>query len=100
MKRNYYIFHITTYERAAEARVLKYETFKSIILFALVAMRSDLSFLLWTYQPNYDVHEYTSYVSEVVVGGSEKTKGDLIEPKQIVINHEEQFSRLKKPIEK
>src|SRR5699024_7683212 len=90
----------TTYERAAEARDLKYETFKSIILIVLVAMSSVLSFLLWTYQPNYDVHENTSYVSEVDVGGSEKTKGELIEPKDIVFHHDDELSGFKKPIEK
>src|SRR5699024_4025664 len=93
-------FHFTTYERAAEARGLKYETFKSIILFALVVMSSVLSFLLWTYQPNYDVHEDTSYVSEVDVGGNEKTKGDLIKPKQIVFHHDEDVSGFNKQIEK
>jgi len=63
-------------------------------------MSSVLSFLLWTYQPNYDVHEDTSYVSEVDVGGNEKTKGDLIKPKQIVFHHDEDVSGFNKPIEK
>src|SRR5699024_9165639 len=99
-KRYKHIYHFTTYERAAEARDLKYETFKSIILIVLVAMSSVLSFLLWTYQPNYDVHENISYVSEVDVSGSKKTKGELIEPKDIVFHHDDELSGFKKPIEK
>lgn len=63
-------------------------------------MSSVLSFLLWTYQPKYDVHEDTSYVSEVDVGGTEKTKSDLIEPKQIMFHHDGQLSGFKKPIER
>lgn len=79
---------------------MKYETFKSIILFALVLLSSVFSFLLWTYQPKYDVLDDMSYVSEVDVGGSEKKKSDLIAPTQIIFHHDEAISGFTKPIER
>src|SRR5699024_6657571 len=63
---------------------MNYETIKSFILFVLVGVSFLLSFILWSYQPNYEKFYDTSYVSEVDVGEDEKTKNELVEPIKIV----------------
>jgi len=79
---------------------MNYETIKSFILFVLVGISFLLSFILWTYQPKYDLLYDTSYVNEVDVGGSEKTKNELIEPGRIIFHKDEQISGFKKPTER
>lgn len=66
---------------------MKYETVKSFILFVLVGISFLLSFILWSYQPNYEYFYDTSYVNEVDIGGSEKTKNEIIEPKEVIFRN-------------
>src|SRR5699024_10175843 len=47
-----------------------------------------LSFLLWSYQPNYEDFYDTSYVSEVDIGGEEKKKNELISPLNVIFHDE------------
>lgn len=65
---------------------MNYETIKSFILIVLVGISFLLSFILWSYQPNYDNVYDTSYVNEVDIGGSERVKSELIEPKEIIFH--------------
>lgn len=76
---------------------MNYETMKSFILFVLVGISLLLSFILWSYQPNYDYLNDASYVNEVDVGGQEKTKNELIEPTKIVFKNNEQINGFKDP---
>lgn len=62
------------------------EAIKTFILVVLVALSFLLSFIIWSYQPNYDFLYDASYVSEVDIGGSEKKKSELIKPSTIVFN--------------
>lgn len=78
---------------------MKYETVKSFILVLLVGLSVLLSFLLWTYQPKYDFLHDTSYVNEVDVGGSEKTKNEVIEPKSIVFHQHNSIAGFRKPVQ-
>lgn len=64
------------------------ETIKSIILFVLVGISFMLTYILWSYQPNYDYFYDASYVNEVDIGGVEKSRNELIQPKQIVFRNE------------
>lgn len=70
---------------------MNYETFKSFILFILVALSFFLSFLLWSYQPNYEDFYDTSYVSEVDIGGEEKKKNELISPLHVIFHYDHSF---------
>src|SRR5699024_12426676 len=79
---------------------MNYETIKSFILFVLVGISFLLSFILWTYQPKYDLLYDTSYVHDVDGGGSEKTKNELIQPGRIIFHTDEQISVFKKPTER
>src|SRR5690625_4753147 len=47
---------------------MSYETIKSFILVLLVGSSLFLSFILWTYQPNYELIYDASYVNEADVG--------------------------------
>lgn len=67
---------------------MKYETIKSFILFVLVGLSFLLTFLLWSYQPNYESFYDTSYISETDVGGLEKNKRELIVPLNIVFHND------------
>lgn len=66
---------------------MNYETIKSFILFVLVGISLLLSFILWSYQPNYDYFHDTNYVNEVDIGGQEKTKNELVEPIKMVFKN-------------
>ena len=79
---------------------MKYETIKSFILVVLVGVSFLLTFILWTYQPKYDQFYDTSYVNEVDVGGEEKTKNELIEPKSVMFHNGETVSGFSKPIDR
>src|SRR5699024_7898978 len=79
---------------------MNYETIKSLRLFVLVGISFLLSFILWTYQPKYDLLYDTSYVNEFDVGGSERTKNELNEPGRISFQKDEQRSVFKKPTER
>lgn len=62
------------------------ETIKSFILAVLVGISFLLSYILWSYQPNYDLFYDASYISEVDVGGNERTKSDLIKPEKMMFH--------------
>ncbi|MEI3604422.1 two-component system activity regulator YycH [Pseudogracilibacillus sp. SE30717A] len=68
---------------------MKYETVKSFILVVLVGISFLLSFILWSYQPNYENVLDTSYVNEVDIGGLERTKNEVVEPIEIVFRNGE-----------
>lgn len=79
---------------------MKYETVKSFILFVLVGISFLLSFILWSYQPNYDSFSDTSYVNEVDIGGAEKTKNELVEPIEIIFRNDEKIASFIDPMER
>src|SRR5699024_605823 len=60
------------------------ETIKTFILAVLVALSFLLSYILWSYQPKYEMFYDASYISEVDVGGDERTRNDLVRPSHIV----------------
>lgn len=62
------------------------ETVKSFTLFILVMISLFLSFLLWSYQPKYETIFDPSYVGEVDVGGTEKSKSDVIRPHKVTFH--------------
>lgn len=76
---------------------MNYESIKSFILFVLVGISLLLSFILWSYQPNYDIIYDTSYVNEVDIGGNEKTKNDLVEPIKVIFHNGAQSRSFSKP---
>ncbi len=71
---------------------MNYETLKSFILFVLVGISFLLSFILWSYQPNYENVLDTSYVNEVDIGGTEKTKNEVVEPIEIVFKNKDKVT--------
>lgn len=79
---------------------MKYETVKSFILVVLVGISFLLSFILWSYQPNYESLYNTNYVNEVDIGGNEKTKNELIEPTEIIFKDDEQFTSFMNPVDR
>src|SRR5699024_12631729 len=79
---------------------MKYETIKSFILVVLVGVSFLLSFILWTYQPKYDQFYDTSYVNEVEVGGEEKTKNELMEPRSVMFHNGETVAGSSKPVDR
>src|SRR5699024_1120818 len=68
------------------------EAIKTFILVVLVAISFLLSFILWSYQPNYEFLYDADYVGEVDIGGKERKKNELIKPNTIVF-HENGSSR-------
>src|SRR5699024_12626876 len=66
---------------------MKYESIKTFILVVLIFISFVLSFIVWSYQPNFESLSEESQVSEIDVGGEEKTKNELIEPIKIVFNN-------------
>lgn len=76
---------------------MNYESIKSFILVVLVGISLLLSFILWSYQPNYDYIYDTSYVNEVNIGGKEKTKNELVEPIKIIFHHEDRIRSFSDP---
>jgi len=68
------------------------EAIKTFILVVLVAISFLLSFILWSYQPNYEFLYDADYVGEVDIGGNERKKNELIKPNTIVF-HENGSSR-------
>src|SRR5690625_1036654 len=76
---------------------MSYETIKSFVLFLLVGISLFLSFILWSYQPNYEFIYDASYVNEVDVGGSERTKTELIQANNIVFIQDEHIFSFENP---
>src|SRR5690625_1281683 len=79
---------------------MSYETIKSFILVLLVGSSLFLSFILWTYQPNYELIYDASYVNEADVGGGERTKSDIIQANNILFIQNENIYSFSKPTEK
>lgn len=68
---------------------MKYETVKTFILVVLVGISFLLSFIIWSYRPNYEDYYDASYVNEVDVGGIELTKNDLIIPTEVIFRDDQ-----------
>src|SRR5699024_1406547 len=79
---------------------MNYETIKSFILVVLVGISFLLSFILWSYQPNYEDVYDTSYVNEVDIGGAEKTKNELVEPIEIIFRNGEKTKSFIDPMDR
>lgn len=62
------------------------ETIKSFILAVLVGLSFLLSYILWSYQPKYEMFYDSSYINEVDVGGKERKKNDLIKPAHVIFH--------------
>src|SRR5699024_15390 len=54
------------------------------ILVVLIAISLLLSFILWSYQPNYEYLYDVDYINEVDVGGDERARNELLKPNKIV----------------
>ena len=70
------------------------EMLKTFILGVLVALSFLLSYILWSYQPKYEMFYDADYISEADIGGKERTKNDLIRPKQIVFHNHQALQQL------
>lgn len=79
---------------------MKYETIKTFILVILVCLSLFLSFVLWSYQPNYDALSNPDYVNEVDIGGFERTKAELIEPIDALFHSDAGVYGFKRPTER
>src|SRR5690625_2925632 len=76
------------------------EAIKTFILIILVSTSFFLSYILWTYQPNFKELYNPDYVPEVDISGKVRTKSDVIEPSDIVFKIEEQFFGFQRPVER
>src|SRR5690625_445710 len=77
---------------------MSYEAIKSLILTLLIGTSIFLSFILWTYQPNYKQIYDTSYVNEANVGGREILKSELIKPQHILFKKRDEVYGFEKPL--
>src|SRR5690606_18543304 len=75
------------------------ETIKSFILFVLVGLSFLLSYILWSYQPKYEMFYDASYVNEVDVGGKENSKQELIQPSYIIFHREDEILGFASPVD-
>lgn len=62
------------------------ETIKSFILTVLVGLSFLLSYILWSYQPKYEMFYDSSYINEVDLGGEEFSQHDVMKPSQIIFH--------------
>ncbi len=79
---------------------MNYETIKTYLLVALIAMSIILSIAVWTYQPRYEKFEDPDYVSEINIGGKELTKQDIVQPTSILFYDKTQAYGFEKPEER
>lgn len=79
---------------------MKYETIKTFILVILVGTSLFLSFILWSYQPNYKSLSDPDYVNEVDIGGTDRTRAELIEPVDIAFHSTEDVFGFKRALER
>lgn len=75
------------------------ETIKTFILFVLVGLSFLLSYILWSYQPKYEMFYDASYINETDVGGKELTKQDLIKPSNIIFHYGDKILGFIRPID-
>lgn len=75
------------------------EVVKTYILTILVIISILLTFAIWSYQPNYDFlyNNQTEYVSEVSLGGDDKTKREVIVPNSIIFHNNNNYFGFKNP---
>src|SRR5690625_891410 len=77
---------------------MKFESVKTFILTILVGLSLLLTFGLWTYQPEHELLNDTSYINEVDIGGIEEAKKDIIEPNHIIFHKDQRYFGYEDPI--
>src|SRR5699024_12619321 len=92
-----YLLYLAARAREAGEKYMNYETMKSFVLVVLIGISLLLSFILWSYQPNYDYLQDADYVNEVDVGGGEKSRNELIHPSKVIFNNEVDLKGFKEP---
>src|SRR5699024_11125501 len=73
---------------------------KSYILAILVLISLLLTFSLWNYKPNYERVFDTDYVDEVNLGGTKKTKAEVVKPESIIFKRNDNYFSFNQPTEK
>jgi len=74
------------------------ETFKSLVLVALVSLSLLLTYTIWTFQPNYDRYKSDlKYVGEADLGGDIVTKKSVIKPYMTIFHMDEQYLGFRHP---
>ncbi|GAA0437190.1 hypothetical protein GCM10008983_12430 [Lentibacillus halophilus] len=70
---------------------MRFETVKSVILWALVVGSLLLSFALWNYKPEVEDLPPEQFQDRVDLGGDEETKKNIIKPKSIIFRNEQHY---------
>lgn len=60
------------------------ESIKSYVLAILVLLSLLLTFSLWNYKPNYERSFDRDYVDEINLGGTVKSKAEMIQPESVI----------------
>ena len=68
---------------------MKYETIKSIVLLILVVFSILLTWMLWTYQPNYDILKESGNTVEDVSLGETKELSKIVRPERLFLHQGE-----------
>lgn len=68
---------------------MKYETIKSIVLLILVVFSILLTWMLWTYQPNYDTLKESGNTVEEVSFGETKELSKIVRPERLFFHQGE-----------
>jgi len=68
---------------------MKYETIKSIVLLILVVFSILLTWMLWTYQPNYDPLKESGNTVEEVSLGETKELSKIVRPERLFLHQGE-----------
>jgi regulatory protein YycH of two-component signal transduction system YycFG len=68
---------------------MKYETIKSIVLLILVVFSILLTWMLWTYQPNYDTLKESGNTVEEVSLGETKELSNIVRPERMFLHQGE-----------
>lgn len=76
---------------------MNFELIKSYILAILVLISLLLTFSLWNYKPNYEHVFDTDYVDEINLGGTVKTKADVVKPESIIFKRNDNYFSFDKP---
>lgn len=70
---------------------MKYiEPVKSVVLFLLVMLSVILTFIIWTYTPDYKIIEQTE--GKEILIGSQKRMEDIIRPYKAIYRFDEEFT--------
>lgn len=70
---------------------MNFELLKSYTLTILVLISLLLTFSIWNYKPNYEHVFDTDYVDEINLGGTEKTKADVVKPESIIFKRNDNY---------